>query len=76
MSYIARTRPDFLDSCVHVKRNGVSRWRNEDGDRLYEYDRLHGHVEVYDKRGRHLGVLDAQTGRRIGDAEPGRKIDV
>jgi hypothetical protein len=76
VNYVARTHPDFLDSCIRVRRVGVNRWRNEGGDRFYEYDRLHGHVEVYNKRGYHLGVLDAQTGRRIGDPVPGRRIDV
>ncbi|WP_433827715.1 colicin E3/pyocin S6 family cytotoxin [Actinoplanes sp. CA-015351] len=76
VTYVARQRPDFLDTCVKVAWSGNARWRNEDGSRIYEYDRLHGHVEAYSKRGRHVGVLDAQTGRTIGDAVPGRRIDV
>ncbi|EHK82134.1 colicin E3/pyocin S6 family cytotoxin [Rhodococcus pyridinivorans] len=76
MSPVPRTRPDWLDDQVKLQRNGEQRWSNHDGSRLYEYDRLHGHIEVYNKRGRHLGVLDATTGEFIGDPVPGRKIDV
>lgn len=45
-------------------------------DRYYEWDSLHGHIEVYNKRGGHLGVLDGVTGQLIGDPVPGRRIDV
>ena len=53
-----------------------ARWRNADGDRLWEWDSLHGHIEGYNRRGRHLGVFDAMTGQRIGEAGKGRRIDV
>jgi hypothetical protein len=76
MSPIARTHPDFLDTQIRVPWQGVTRWRNEDGDRLYEYDSRHGHVEAYNSRGRHVGVLDVKSGVRIGGAKAGRKIDV
>lgn len=76
MSPVPRQPPDFLSTQVRVALRGQSRWRSPDGDRLWEWDSLHGHVEGYNKRGRHIGVFDKETGERIGDAVPGRRIDV
>jgi len=58
------------------ERHGEKLWRSADGDRLYTWDSLHGEVEVFNKRGRHLGAADAMTGRLIKDAVRGRRIDV
>lgn len=66
----------FLAQKERVRRRGEQRWRDPDGERLYEWDDLHGEVEVYDRRGHHLGAVDAVTGEFIKDAEPGRTIDV
>ncbi|NCZ87521.1 MAG: hypothetical protein EBY95_08745 [Actinobacteria bacterium] len=41
----------------------------------YTWDSLHGEVEVYSRRGRHLGVLDGSC-KSIGGAVKGRRIDV
>ncbi|PZR13779.1 MAG: hypothetical protein DI532_11515 [Azospirillum brasilense] len=69
--------PSFLDECENLGFvYGDKRWRSKDGKRLYTWDALHGEIEVFNSRGRHLGVLDAITGIPIGDAVPGRKIDV
>jgi hypothetical protein len=46
------------------------------GTRYYEWDYLHGEIEVYDGRGRHLGTLDPKTGDPAKPAVPGRKIDL
>ena len=43
---------------------------------MFEWDELHGEIEVYNKRGRHLGALDAVTGSLIKPAVRGRSIDV
>jgi hypothetical protein len=59
-----------------ARRGGRTRWRSTDGKRIYEWDGLHGELEVYNDRGRHLGVLDPITGNQIKEAERGRKIDV
>jgi hypothetical protein len=59
-----------------VTRRGGQRWRNPERDRYYEWDRRHEHVEVYDKRGYHLGVADRMTGELIEPAKAGRRIDV
>jgi hypothetical protein len=66
----------FLEQQVRVPRQGEARWRSHDGERLYTWDRVHGEVEVYNKRGRHLGVVDPQTGVLIKPAHKGRTIDV
>lgn len=47
-----------------------------DKKRLYTWDAFHGEIEVFNKRGRHIAVLDAVTGENIKDAVKGRKIEV
>jgi hypothetical protein len=49
------------------------RWRCK--KRLYEWDGLHGEIEVYDSRGNHLGVANCE-GNFIKKAVKGRRIDV
>jgi len=56
--------------------NGKRRWGSADGRRLYEWDDLHGEIEGYNKRGKHIGVLHAVTGTLIKPAVRGRTIDV
>lgn len=46
------------------------------GRGLYTWDALHGEVEVFNSRGRHLGAIDPITGEMTKPAVPGRKIDV
>jgi hypothetical protein len=53
-----------------------SRRRYRDNRHYYEWDSLHGELEVYNSRGRHLGVMDAVTGETIKPAVPGRRINV
>lgn len=67
----------FLTRQVRVHpHQGQPRWRSADGRTLYEWDALHGHIEVYNRRGRALGVADAMTGEMIAPSERGRTIDV
>jgi hypothetical protein len=73
---VPRPSPCFLDQMVKVPRRGVQRWRNEGGDRYYEWDEMHGEIEVYDRRGWHLGTLNAVTGVKEKDPVKGRRIDV
>jgi Cytotoxic len=42
---------------------------------IYEWDYLHGTVEMYDGLGRHLGEYDPVTGARIADADPTRRVE-
>lgn len=69
-------KPCFLDNCILIgARNGKKRWKSKEGDRLYEWDSLHGEIEIYNNRGRHLGVYDPD-GKFIKEAVKGRKIEV
>jgi len=74
---VPRPQPCFLDECVRIGFiEGEQRWRNADGTRLYTWDALHGEIEVFDRRGRHLGAADSLTGIPIKPAKKGRRIDV
>ena len=72
-------RPDdcFLESLevLHVL-DGRKVWASADRQRLYTWDSLHGEVEVFNRRGRHLGAANAQNGELVKPAVRGRSIDV
>jgi hypothetical protein len=56
-------QPSILDQCDYLGVfSGERRWRTPDGKRIYTWDSLHGEVEVFNKRGKHLGVVDPVTG--------------
>lgn len=59
-----------------VRRKGEPRWRNQERDRFYTWDAYHDEVEVFDRRGHHLGALDPTTGEAIKGPRKGRRIDV
>lgn len=69
-------RPSILDDydVSHIS-GGRKVWKSDDG-RYFTWDSLHGEVEVYNKRGRHIAVLHPQTGEVIKEAVKGRRIDV
>jgi hypothetical protein len=58
--------------------HGKTKTNEEKGKkkRFYEKDRTHGDLEVYDRRGRHLGSADPNTGEMTKPPVPGRRIDV
>lgn len=64
------------DDVEYLGHRGERLWRSRTEKRLYTWDSLHGHIEAYNVRGRHVAVLDAFTGAMIGEAVPGRRIDV
>lgn len=69
--------PSFLDTCKFLGAfSDEKRWASCDGKRLYTWDFLHGEIEVFNKRGKHLGVLHPVSGELIKDAVRGRTIDV
>lgn len=77
MSGVPIPNPSFLDTCEAIgARTGKKRWRSHDGKRLYEWDALHGEIEMYNKRGKHLGALDGVSGALIKEPIKGRTIDV
>jgi Cytotoxic len=70
-------RPSILDELEPIRaRDGQRRWRSDRGRRLYTWDSLHGEVEVFNARGKHLGSMDPITGEMVKPAVPGRTIDV
>jgi len=70
-------KPSFLDGMDNLGFvHGDRRWRSKCGRRLYTWDEFHGEVEVFSKRGKHLGVIDVASGENIKDAVKGRTIDV
>ncbi len=46
------------------------------GRLLYCWDEFHGEIEVFDRRGHHLGVLDAVTGEWIRPLRKERHLNV
>jgi hypothetical protein len=65
-----------LDNLEKLQGWNGQRWRDEYG-RIYTYDGEHGgELEVFNKRGEHIGVADVLTGEFIKPARRGRRIDV
>ena len=50
------------------------RWKSPQGT-IYEWDYLHGCVEVYDRLGRHIGEFDPMTGARTKPANPDYRVE-
>ncbi|WP_296257909.1 MULTISPECIES: colicin E3/pyocin S6 family cytotoxin [unclassified Pseudomonas] len=50
------------------------RWKSRDGT-IYEWDFQHGAVEKYNKRGKHLGEFDHETGIQNKAADPTRRVE-
>jgi hypothetical protein len=74
---VGKPRPCFLDECVSLGFvYGSRRWRSADGKRLYTWDDLHGEIEVFTRRGIHVGAADPVTGIVFKPPVKGRTIDV
>lgn len=70
-------KPSYLEDCEYLGAfSGERRWRSSDGKRIFTWDSLHGEIEVFNRRGRHLGAIDPIHGNLIKDPVPGRTIDV
>ena len=50
------------------------RWKDEDGT-IYEWDSRHGTIEKYDRKGKHLGEFDPETGEQLKPANPDYKVE-
>ncbi|MFJ9393117.1 colicin E3/pyocin S6 family cytotoxin, partial [Nocardioides sp. NPDC101246] len=55
------------------KKGGGLRKRWSWQGKILEWDYQHGEVEMYDKRGKHLGAFDPETGDNIKGSVPGRE---
>ena len=70
-------RPGFLDTCTYLGYiHGERRWRSRDGEYLLTWEGLHGEIEVFNMRGKHVGAVDAVSGWWVKGPVPGRWIDV
>jgi len=49
-------------------------WSNSQRSRFFTWDSIHGEIEVFDRRGSHLGALDAVTGKLVKYAAKGRTL--
>jgi hypothetical protein len=50
------------------------RWKDSKGD-IYEWDYQHGTVEKYNKKGKHQGEFDAETGEQTKPADKTRTVE-
>jgi Cytotoxic len=66
--------PGFPDARRVEPKNQRRRWSDRRG-RIFEWDYQHGTVEVYDRRGRHLGEFDPGTGARRKGPDRARRIE-
>ena len=57
-------------------KSGRHRWIDAASGYIYEWDYQHGRVERYDRRGRHLGEFDPDTGAMTKPADPRQTIEV
>lgn len=74
---VPKPNPCYLDGMIRWRViGGKQTWRSPSGKRLYQWDELHGEIEMYNKRGKHVGVIHAVSGELIEDAVEGRTIDV
>ncbi|MGA6828846.1 colicin E3/pyocin S6 family cytotoxin [Nitrospira sp. NS4] len=70
-------KPSILDGCDCLGAfSGEKRWVSKDGSRIYTWDKLHGEIEVFNRRGHHLGAIDPIHGNLIKPAVKGRTINV
>ena len=74
MPYIPKPKPCYLD---HMEKFRVIGERQvyKSNNKYYSWDELHGEIEVFNKNGKHIMVLDT-AGKYIKDAVKGRSIHV
>ncbi|MBF6631968.1 MAG: hypothetical protein ITG01_12580 [Comamonas sp.] len=68
-------KPSILDRCRVVGiDSGRKVYKDDEENVYYTWDSLHGEIEVFNKMGRHLGVVDPIRGDVIKPAVRGRRI--
>jgi filamentous hemagglutinin len=70
-----QSNPSKADSPVWQDLQNAGNGVKTDGKRFYEWDYTHNDIEVYDKRGRHLGSANPVTGDLYKPAVPGRTLN-
>jgi len=69
-------RPSILDVFTVVGIDGGRKvYKDSDEDRFYTWDSMHGELEVFNKRGIHIGVACPKTGIILKPAVRGRRIN-
>nr|WP_314877466.1 colicin E3/pyocin S6 family cytotoxin [uncultured Pseudomonas sp.] len=77
MGGVPKPRPCFLDRFAKSHVDGDRQVYVDTLERVYyTWDSLHGEIEVFNCRGRHLGAIHAVSGELIKDAKQGRKIKI
>ncbi|WP_323702412.1 colicin E3/pyocin S6 family cytotoxin [Mammaliicoccus sp. Dog046] len=75
---LARSSVTKSSSPVWKKFKSAKNGRKTSGSgknkRYYEWDQRHREIEVYNNKGKHIGVMDPLTGSMIKPAVKGRKI--
>ncbi|MEB0205136.1 colicin E3/pyocin S6 family cytotoxin [Pseudomonas sp. CCC3.1] len=73
--------PGFSDAISATKKTSVKgggklrhRWKTSKGF-ILEWDYQHGAIEMYDKRGKHLGEFNHVTGEQNKPSDPARRIE-
>jgi len=66
--------PGFPNAERAEPKSRRRRWIDPKG-RILEWDYQHGTVEVYDRRGRHLGEFDPTSGRRLKGPDRTRRAE-
>lgn len=70
-----RAQGKFLDSLERLKvKSQRKRWKAN--DQVYEEDPQHGELEKYNRRGKHLGSIDPESGEIIKGPVKGRSIEI
>jgi len=75
MPYKPVPKDCFIQELERYFYKGRHIWISNDRKFRFTWDTLHGEVEVFSRRGRHLGVVDCNR-KLIGSAVKGRRIDV
>lgn len=50
------------------------RWKDKDGN-IYEWDYLHGTLEKYNKKGKHIGEFDPDTGLQLKKSDSDYRVE-
>jgi len=50
------------------------RWKDRSG-RIYEWDYQHGTVEIYNRRGQHIGEFDPYTAEQLKGPNPYYQVE-
>ena len=70
--------PDAKPAKKKTQRQGGGgkrmRWKDKK-KKIYEWDYQHGTVEVYNKRGKHIGEFDPETGEQLKDKDKTREVE-